>query len=162
MKILVIGIGNSYRSDDGIGLILARKLQELHLPHVEVSEQSGEGAQLIEAWSNTEAVILFDAVYSGAKPGTIFRLNANEEKIPTSFFNYSTHAFSLAESIELTRVLGRLPRHCIIFGIEGKTFAFGETLSEEVTVVIDIVMNKIVKEIDLLRELLLKGVELEQ
>ncbi len=148
IPILVIGIGNVYRSDDGVGIVLARKLQELQLPHVEVIEQYGEGAQLIEAWRHRNAVLLVDAVSSGSTPGTIFRLDATREKIPVSFFNYSTHAFSVAESIELSRIMDELPQHCIVFGIEGSTFGYGETLSVEVMNVLEDAFKQIVHEIE--------------
>ncbi|MFN4152349.1 MAG: hypothetical protein ACK4IX_15520, partial [Candidatus Sericytochromatia bacterium] len=59
------------------------------------------------------------------------------------FFNYSTHAFSLAESIELSRVLGELPDNLIIYGIEGKNFSTGQNVSKEVEKSIYDVVNKI-------------------
>ena len=148
--IIVIGIGNIYRCDDGIGIVLARALQEFHLPHVEVIEQSGEGAQLIETWRHRNAVILVDAVSSGSVPGTIFRLDATREKIPSKFFNYSTHAFSLAESIELSRIMDELPQHCIVFGIEGSEFGYGEMISAEVMNVFEIALKQIVNEIEII------------
>src|SRR5712692_1537146 len=103
--ILVIGIGNQYRGDDANGILLARRINSLNLPQVRVIEQAGEGAALIDAWESSGAslVILIDAVCSGAEPGTVYRLDVNNKTIPTSFFNYSTHAFSLAEAIELAR-----------------------------------------------------------
>ncbi len=100
-KILIIGIGNEFRNDDGIGLYIVRRLRKLNFQNVTILEKSGEGTELMEAWQNNSRVFLFDAVRSGAKPGTIFRLTAHEEKIPQKFFNYSTHDFSLAEAVEL-------------------------------------------------------------
>ena len=46
--ILVIGIGNQYRGDDALGILLARRINSLNLPQVRVIEQAGEGAALIE------------------------------------------------------------------------------------------------------------------
>lgn len=130
---LVIGIGNLYRRDDAVGLIVARRLKEKNLDHVEVLEMSGEGAALIEAWRGAEKVILIDAVRSGAEPGTIFRFEAHRQPIPTEFFHYlSTHAFSVAEAIELARTLNKLPPCLIVYGIEGKNFEAGEGLSREI------------------------------
>jgi hydrogenase maturation protease len=109
-RVLVIGVGNDYRHDDAVGLIVARRLREKNLQHVTVREMSGEGAALIAAWQGADCVIIVDAVQSGAAPGTIFRVEAHREPIPTNFFHCSTHAFGVAEAIETARSLGQLPR----------------------------------------------------
>jgi hydrogenase maturation protease len=129
---LIIGLGNEYRRDDAVGLMVARRLKDAAPEHVRVLEQSGEGAGLMESWKDADAVILIDAVHSGAKPGTLHRLDAHAQPIPTRFFHYSTHAFSVAEAIELARALGQLPPRLILYGIEGKTFEAGLGLSPEV------------------------------
>jgi hydrogenase maturation protease len=144
---LVIGIGNEYRHDDTVGLIVARRLREKNLDGVKVLELSGEGAALIEAWRDAETVILVDAVHSGAAPGTIFRFAARQQSIPTTFFHYSTHAFSVAEAIELARTLNQLPSRLIVYGIEGKDFAAGEGTSPEVEQAASRVVDSITEEL---------------
>jgi len=129
---LIIGLGNQYRRDDAVGLIVARSLKEAAPEHVRVLEESGEATALIESWQGADTVILIDALDSGAKPGTVRRLDAHGQPIPTRFFHCSTHAFGVAEAIELARVLGRLPPRLIVYGIEGKTFEAGLGLSPEV------------------------------
>lgn len=129
---LLIGIGNEYRSDDGVGLVVARETHEKLIPLVTVREESGEGAALMEAWQGFQNVILVDAVSSGAMSGTIFRIDANKETVPTKFFHYSTHAFSVAEAIELARAMNTLPPNIVVYGIEGMNFAAGTTISTSV------------------------------
>src|SRR3972149_2149869 len=107
--VLVIGVGNEYRGDDGLGLFAVRQIKAKNLSNVTVIETSGEGAALIETWRSAGIVIAIDAVQSGAKAGTIHRFDASVEPLPGDFFHYSTHAFSLAEGIELARVLNLLP-----------------------------------------------------
>jgi hydrogenase maturation protease len=131
-KILLIGVGNEYRNDDGIGLMVARAIRKKQLPCVIVKEESGEGAALMEAWQGFQNVIIVDAVSSGAMPGTIFRIDAKEEAVSIKFFHYSTHAFSVAEAVELARAMNSLPPNFIIYGIEGKDFAAGTTISASV------------------------------
>jgi hydrogenase maturation protease len=132
MNALVIGLGNDYRSDDAVGRVVARKLGAESLDGVRILEESGEGAALMDAWQGADFVILIDAVHSGAKPGTIHRVDAHAEEIPRSFFHYSTHAFSVAEAVELARALGQLPQRLVIYGIEGKNFESGIDLSPEI------------------------------
>ncbi len=134
VSILVLGLGNLCRGDDGAGRVVAQRLRELALPEVEVREESGEGTALMEAWKNAGTVFLIDAALSGAAPGTIHRLDANEMPVPSRFFHYSTHAFSVAEAVELARALGRLPLRLILYGLEGQDFSAGEKLSPEIDV----------------------------
>ncbi len=131
--IFVIGIGNVYRSDDAVGFIVAQHVKEQAPDTVTVTKESGDGATLMESWEDAYAVILIDAVYSGTKPGTIHRFDAHVQQIPAQFFHYSTHAFGIAEAIELARTLGKLPSYLIVYGIEGKCFEAGMGLSAEVS-----------------------------
>lgn len=140
---LVICVGNIFRGDDGIGHVAAQRLQQMNLPNVTVREESGEGAALIEAWKNFSAVIVIDAAQSGASPGTIHRLDATRVAIPTRFFHYSTHAFSVAEAVELARSLNQLPRRLILFAVEGRDFSGGEKLSPEVAGAVDELVNRL-------------------
>jgi hydrogenase maturation protease len=128
-KTLLIGVGNEYRSDDGVGLMVAREIHKKLIPSVTVKEESGEGAALMEAWQGFQNVIIVDAVSSGEMPGTIFRIDANKETVPIKFFHYSTHAFSVSEAIELARTMNVLPPKIVIYGIEGSNFVAGTTIS---------------------------------
>ena len=130
--ILIIGIGNAYRGDDAVGLRITQDIKKEALVHVTVIEQSGDGVALMESWENADTVILIDAVHSGAQPGTIHRFDVHTQTIPTKFFHYSTHAFGIAEAIELARTLKQLPPHLIVYGIEGKCFEAGIGLCWEV------------------------------
>lgn len=147
MKTLVIGVGNEYRGDDAVGLIVARRIRDDSSAHISVREESGEGAALMEAWQGIESVILIDAVQAGGAPGTIYRFKAHAEPMPVRFFHYSTHAFSVAEAIELARKLHQLPAHLIVYGIEGKDFEAGIGLSTEVEQAAQEVARRAVEEL---------------
>jgi len=140
-SIVVIGVGNEYCSDDGAGIAVARRLRVLFPTGVTVLEESGEGAALIETWKGATWVMLVDAARSGAPPGTIHRLDALAAPVPTGFFHYSTHAFSVAEAVELARFLDQLPAHLIVYGIEGENFSAGVELSSAVKQAVDAVVE---------------------
>jgi bidirectional [NiFe] hydrogenase diaphorase subunit len=131
-KVLIIGVGNRYRGDDGAGIAVARLLSEQAHPGLTVIEASGEGTALVEAWKGSPFVIVADAIQSGAPAGTIRRFDAVEEKIPGEFFGRSTHAFGVAGAIELARTLNELPARLVVYGIEGQDFAPGERLTAAV------------------------------
>jgi hydrogenase maturation protease len=144
---LLIGIGNAYRSDDGVGLVVIWALQAKGLPETFCIESNGDGAALIDVWANASKVILIDAVSSGAKPGTIHRFEALTQPIPAVLSFPSTHAFGVAEAVHLARALHQLPASLLVYGIEGKNFATGTSLSSEVENAGREVIEQIVKEV---------------
>jgi hydrogenase maturation protease len=121
----LIGIGNDWRSDDGAGLEVARRLGGLQL--------RGEPISLLEVLDGTEDVVVVDAVLSGAPPGTLHVFDAGSSPLPVDLFgSSSTHALGVAEAIEIARSLGRLPKQVRVYGIEGASFDYGCGLSPEV------------------------------
>src|SRR5512142_1763686 len=130
MSLLVVGMGNEFRSDDAVGLVVARRISARRLPEVVVLEESGEGVALMERWKGARQAILVDAVSSGAKPGTIHRFDAHLRSIPAKFFHSSTHSFGLAEAVELARALGELPPRLVVYGIEASRFTAGVALTD--------------------------------
>jgi hydrogenase maturation protease len=125
----VIGLGNDWRSDDGAGLEVARRLGG--------AELAGEPIGLVDAL-DVEEVVLVDAVSSGATPGTVHRFEADGEPLPARLFGASsTHALGVAEALELARSLDRLPRRVLVLGIEGASFDFGHGLSAPVAGAVD-------------------------
>jgi hydrogenase maturation protease len=129
---IVIGIGNEMRGDDGAGPVVAGRVGKAGLPRVKVLTLAGDGAAIMDAFDGAGTVFLVDAVSSGAQAGTIHRIDAGAQTLPTEFFHYSTHAFGLAEAVEMARVLGRLPARTIVYGIEGGSFLSGEGLTPAV------------------------------
>jgi hydrogenase maturation protease len=150
---VVIGVGNEFRRDDGVGLVVAHALRTHALPGVEVIEASGEGAELLLVWEGAESVIVVDALASGAPPGTIYRLDATAGPLPASFFAASSHAFGLAEAVELARVLGNLPPRLVIYGIEGSDFRPGHGMTLPVSLAARKVVRQILGETDHARAL---------
>ena len=129
---LLIGVGNEFRNDDALGILVAREIRRRNLPGVTVVERSGEGTALMDTWAGAELVIVVDSIFSGKAPGEIHRLDAARDQIPRGFFHYSSHAFGVAEAVGMARELNVLPARVIIYGIEGKEFGEGVGLSDQV------------------------------
>jgi hydrogenase maturation protease len=146
-RILVIGIGNEYGSDDAVGLVVVRRLRQLSLGNITVIEESGEGTDLMESWKGADTVIIVDAASSGAKPGTIHRIDARAQLIPRGLSRYSTHAFSVGEAVELARAMNRLPPRMVVYGIEGERFDEGTVLSRAVQGSVDTVVDLVLKQL---------------
>jgi hydrogenase maturation protease len=112
-----------------------------------VLEHNGEGADLMNCWEGADAVILLDAVQSGAEPGTLHRWNASRRPLPARTFHGSSHAFSLVAAVELARVLGRLPQHLVVYGVEGRDFRAGRGLSFEAEEAVSDVVQRVLREV---------------
>jgi hydrogenase maturation protease len=131
---LILGCGNPNRSDDAAGVLVVRRLQELGIG---AREFTGDPLALIEAWNGAREVILIDTVVSGAAPGTVTVWDAAKAPLPPGRFCCSTHAFGVAEAVEIARALGRLPPKLVIYGIEGSRFDVGGSLSAEVAAAVE-------------------------
>lgn len=130
---LIIGCGNRDRGDDAAGLLVAERLRDLAAEAVNVTVElcSGEATELVDLWSADDEVIVVDAVAGDAPAGTIRRWQSD---IPaaTRSASASTHGFSLREAIPLAQIMGRLPKSLRIYGIEGRQFELGSSISAEV------------------------------
>jgi hydrogenase maturation protease len=131
-RILVIGIGNEHRGDDAAGLLVARALRQRGLPGVSIVEAQNDGMLLIDLWAGAEKVYLVDAVSSGARPGSLLRLDALRRIPAAGKLRCSTHGLGIEAAIELARALNRFPREFMIHGIEAAKFGVGDAISPEV------------------------------
>jgi hydrogenase maturation protease len=145
--VLVIGVGNEYRSDDGVGLMVARRLTEMGIEGVCAIHISSEGMSLLEAWQDSEMVVLVDAISSGGEPGTVYRIDASNLDAGDVLAGVSTHGFGIGEAIGLGRAIGQLPHRLIIYGIEGKRFDPGLGLSPEVEESVSELLKEILEEL---------------
>lgn len=140
---LIIGVGNRFRGDDGIGPALADRLRAEPLESCDIVDSSGEAAELMELWEGHDLVVIVDAVKSDMLPGTIHAVDVGDDHLPLEAFQASTHTFGLAQAVELARALGRLPQRLIIYGVEGSDFAPGQAMSDAVSGTAEIVADRI-------------------
>ncbi len=145
--VLVVGIGNLVRGDDGAGILAARLLQDKQLPGVAVMELQGDGTSLIDLWKAASTVMVIDAISSRSAPGTIVCIDALTQDLPEAWSLSSTHSFGLREAIELARALGNLPKRLIVYGIEGAQFATGTGLSSQVEQAVFSLVDTIIHDI---------------
>ena len=83
MDIVIIGIGQTLRGDDGAGLAAVQLWQRIYppstdLPSVRVELAELPGLSLIDLFMGTDTAILVDAVRSGAKPGCIHLISESD------------------------------------------------------------------------------------
>jgi hydrogenase maturation protease len=146
MRAVVAGLGNPWRGDDGVGLVVVERLRGRLPDTVEVVTIVDEPTRLLDAF-DADAVVIADAVaVDEPRPGTVHRIDAVHEALPERFGS-STHHFGLADTVELARSLGRLPASLVVYGIEGARFDAGEGLDPRVEAAAEEVATRISAEL---------------
>ncbi|MBS0287850.1 MAG: hydrogenase maturation protease [Proteobacteria bacterium] len=144
--LILVGIGHPDRGDDSVGPLAIEALKK-RLPTVKMRSILGDVSSLIDIFANHACVILIDAITSGAKSGTIFRLEENLLNELAQSCRSSTHTFDLSQILEIANNLNSLPDKLIIFGMEGANFSVGEGLSLPVVAQFDTFVDSIYKEV---------------
>jgi hydrogenase maturation protease len=129
-KILVIGYGNPLRGDDGLGREAALQLAQIFReePDVSVLSLHQLAPELAEDISNAQFVLFIDAALLNA-PGAIVRTTLHAEDAPAPM----THAVTPQQLLSAaSQLYGQAPE-AIGLTLSGKSFAFGQPLSPDVS-----------------------------
>ena len=135
--VVVIGIGNEFRRDDGAGPAVVARLRDLVPPGVQFMVTDGEPTRLIEAWTGAALAIVVDAVrvqppYPGpARPGTVHRFVVDAPGAGTGRAA-SSHGLGLDDAIRLAIALDRMPARLIVHAIEAADLTQGPGLTPPV------------------------------
>lgn len=125
---VLIGVGNPYRRDDGIGPAIVAAIEELHPPGVMLTVSDGEPTQLLDAWSGAALAVVVDAVRCDPSvPGRIHR-SALGFGAPAA----STHGLGVPDAVRLAEALNRAPQRLVVLAVEAADVGFGLGLSPAV------------------------------
>lgn len=150
-QILVVGVGNPSRSDDGVGWVVAQRLKRLERKDFDLVTLVGDMTAVLEAWKGRPAVVIVDAAWSGAPPGTLHRIDPRQQPLPPGGFLASSHGFNLADCLEMARLMSSLPPQVIILGIEGANFDYGTDLSPAVEQAVETATRMALNEVESLQ-----------
>ena len=133
-NIQLIGIGQTMRGDDAVGLAAIEAWQQAHpnLPQgVQVLSFESPGLALLDTLTNCSAALLVDAVRSGGRPGQIYRLHESD-LASFSPAAASAHGLGVAETLALGRSLypNQLPDYLVFIGVEAGTVQVGQPISQ--------------------------------
>lgn len=147
-RVVVIGVGNRYRGDDGVGHrvidLLSDDVAEAQaaaghpsrpptgrLERTELCYCDGEPTRLLEQWDGADLAVVVDAVLTGAPAGTVVVLEAGVDDLPTAAAT-SSHASGVGEAWALGEALGTLPGRLLVVGVEAESVHDGEDLTQPV------------------------------
>ncbi|MBY8857411.1 hydrogenase maturation protease [Nocardia sp. CA2R105] len=129
-RAVVVGIGNEYRHDDGIGPRVAETLARLALPEVVVTVCDGEPTDLIDIWTGADLAVVVDAAL--CRPSHPGRIHRTTVESLSSVAATSSHALGLRDAITLAGQLGRLPGELVVIIVEAARMDLGIGLSPSV------------------------------
>jgi hydrogenase maturation protease len=122
---VVIGIGNAFRRDDGVGPAVAAQLLALGVSAVACP---AEPTAILDAWDGAALAVLVDAA-GGGVPGRIRQCTIDDlaDSAPVS-----SHDLGLRQTYELGLLLGRAPGSLVIVTIDIADTGHGMGLSPAV------------------------------
>ncbi len=146
---VLIGVGNPYRQDDGIGPALAAAIAALDPPGVNVLACDGEPSRLLDAWTGAELAVVVDATRhgDGGTPGRIRRFTEDRLADADSSGSASTHGLGLADAVELGRALAQLPERLVVFAVEAQDIGYGNQLSPPVAAALGELTRRVLAEL---------------
>lgn len=127
-KLGVLGIGNTLKGDDGIGIVLVNRLQNKDIPgDVEFHEVGTSGMNILHYLKDLERAVIVDAIRSEGEPGNSVFFRPDE--VDSDIEVRSTHDANLLEAIELSGAMGERPDSIVIMGVIPEDMSIGEELS---------------------------------
>ncbi len=153
-RIFVVGIGSPF-GDDRAGWVAADMLSAsptvTRAPGaVYVSHCETPASLLLQDYGAAEALVVIDAVTSGAPPGTVQRLCGAE--LGRTSAPLSSHGLHIADALALGQAMHALPPQVLLYGVEMESEERSETLSESVAQALPALVRRIEDDLtDLLR-----------
>jgi hydrogenase maturation protease len=129
MKTLVLGLGNTILSDDGVGIHIAFEIEK-KCKNIDVLEASAAGFRVIDEIIGYEKLILIDSIKTGqAEPGKLHRFTFDE--FSRTMHHSSPHDISLFEAFDIMKKENAdLPTDIKVYAVE---VCDTSTFSEECT-----------------------------
>ena len=137
-RVVVVGIGNRLRGDDGVGSALAGVLIEAGVPRVFDGQDLPDAMVADVAATSPDTVLLVDAVDLGSEPGSVALLGRGQ----TMSYLPTTHRIPADLLMEvLEQATGA---RCLLLGVQPAATEFGRSMSSEVAAALDLLAGLLV------------------
>jgi hydrogenase maturation protease len=135
MTILVLGIGNTLLTDEGVGIVAMRELEARFGSREEMEFLDGGTLSFTLAVPISEctALLVIDAAELGAVPGTVRSFEGEEmDRFLGANRKSSVHEVGLLDLMSISRLTGHWPDRRALIGIQPAKVDWGESLTPEV------------------------------
>lgn len=146
-RVIVAGVGNVLRGDDGFGPAVTELLEDNMPDGVDVIETGIGGIALLqELMAGADGLVLIDAVDQGEAPGTIILMRPD---VPEAVHVPDIHLANPDRVLSMAKTIGCLPEKVLIVGCQVSSVdTLGEGLSPEVQRALAIAVKKIKETVD--------------
>jgi hydrogenase maturation protease len=144
---VVLGLGNTLHSDDGIGPQAIDRLRgDARVPKdVALIEGGTLGLELLTYIWDCSYLVVLDAVDVGQPPGTLVRMSSQEvQALPGKG---SAHQLGVADLLVALRVLASRTPEVVLLGVQPASTEWGTTLSPAVAAVLPALADAAVAEL---------------
>jgi hydrogenase maturation protease len=152
-QVLVIGLGNPLRGDDGVGPCIIEELTRHGLPKEVTALDAGAGGldllRMLEGWKQA---IIVDAADIGKEPGQFICFTPDEAHFVGTEGTFSLHDAGMAEALALADALGQPLPEMVIFGVQPARVDWGEGLSPAMEAALPVLVDAVLDEAARLRE----------
>lgn len=130
-KTVVVGLGNPLMSDEGIGVLVARKLQDeaVSFPDAEFVDAGAAGMKLLHLLSGREKAVLVDCAFMDLQPGEFRVFRPGDAVSSKRVDGFSVHEADLLGISDLLRRFGEEPPEIVFVGIQPESVAPGDGVS---------------------------------
>jgi len=145
--VVVIGVGNEFRRDDGAGPAVVTSLHGQAPAGVELVLTDGEPTRLIEAWTGAALAVVVDAIRADPpRPGRVHRF-VLDQPLGGPARTTSSHGFGLDDAVRLALALDRMPGRLVVHAIEAADLAQGRGLTPLVAAAVGDVARAVLTDI---------------
>jgi hydrogenase maturation protease len=153
-KILVCGVGNKLKGDDGLGPFIIEKLEHERLPdNVETADFGISGMKCALTLEGYEKVVFVDAIsLPGSQPGRLHRIKISQQDVLNSpnlsAFSVSLHETDLERILATAAVLNIYPQDVVIVGCQPADTTVKLGLTQQVEQAVPEIIDMIKAELD--------------
>jgi len=151
MDTLVLGIGNTLLTDDGVGVHAVQYLKDhyTHLPDTEYLDGGTLSFTLATSVEQADKLIIIDATQLNAEPGSVRAfIGAEMDNFLNRQTKCSVHEVSLLDIVSIARLTEQLPQKRALIGIQPENIDWGEFPSPAVQAAIPVAVRKTVELIE--------------
>jgi hydrogenase maturation protease len=148
-RTLILGVGNLLLSDEGVGLRVVEQLAGAYeLPEsVQILDGGTLGLDLLYYLEGIENLLIVDAVEMGKEPGTLLRLEGDE--VPSFLsIKMSPHQIGIPDMLFAAKLKDLYPRNVVLWGVQPATLETGLKLSPAVAAQVDVLVSRIVEQLE--------------
>ncbi|WP_275098018.1 HyaD/HybD family hydrogenase maturation endopeptidase [Sedimenticola hydrogenitrophicus] len=147
---LVLGIGNTLLTDEGVGVHVINHLQERFSQRQDVAFVDGGTLSFSLAGLLAEhaRLIVVDAARTGGRPGSVVCYEASEMDRYLTGNRQSVHEVGLTDLLDIARLSEHYPEQRALVGIEPESLDWGEQPSAAVAQAIPQAVGKVIELLD--------------